>query len=26
VTTANDNESGLAMLKLFGMPFVGMND
>jgi large subunit ribosomal protein L5 len=26
VTTAEDNESGLAMLRLFGMPFVGMND
>ena len=26
VTTAVDNEGGLAMLRLFGMPFVGMND
>jgi len=26
VTTAKNNESGLAMLRLFGMPFVGMND
>jgi large subunit ribosomal protein L5 len=26
VTTAEDNESGLAMLKLFGLPFVGMHD
>ena len=26
VTTAENNESGLAMLRLFGMPFVGMND
>ena len=26
VTTAESNEAGLAMLTLFGMPFVGMND
>lgn len=26
VTTAESNEGGLAMLRLFGMPFVGMND
>ena len=26
VTTAENNEGGLAMLTLFGMPFVGMND
>jgi len=26
VTTAKDNEGGLAMLRLFGMPFIGMND
>ena len=26
VTTADSNEGGLAMLRLFGMPFVGMND
>ena len=26
VTTAVDDEGGLTMLRLFGMPFVGMND
>jgi large subunit ribosomal protein L5 len=26
VTSAQDNESGFALLRLFGMPFVGMND
>jgi large subunit ribosomal protein L5 len=26
VTTAEDNDGGLALLRLFGMPFVGMND
>lgn len=26
VTTAEDNEAGFTMLKLFGMPFKGMND
>lgn len=26
VTSAHDNEGGFTLLKLFGMPFVGMND